>query len=85
MDQENEILQFLRDAAVEYLEIDSDRIQMTTSFDELDIDSLDVIELCKAVEDEFNVELPDDTIKTLQTVRDLVYAIAKLRRLDDHL
>jgi acyl carrier protein len=48
--------------------------------DDLDIDSLSAVELLVAAQDRFNVEIPDDTIRDLRTVRDAVELIRKLQR-----
>jgi len=46
---------------------------MTTSLtDELDIDSLDLVDLVMTVEDEFSIELPDEALEGMKTIGDLV-------------
>ncbi len=48
-------------------------ISMTTSLKEdLDIDSLDLIDLVMSLEDEFSVELPDEALADMKTVGDIV-------------
>jgi acyl carrier protein len=59
---------------------DSDQVTRDASFEELDIDSLDLVELAQIVEDEYGVELKGDDMKALKTVGDaidLVVARAK--------
>ena len=40
--------------------------------DDLDIDSLSMVEIAVAAQDEFGVEIPDDQLKNLKTVKDVV-------------
>ena len=40
--------------------------------EELDADSLDVVELLMSIEDEFDVEIPDEEIENLKTIGDVV-------------
>ena len=48
--------------------------------EDLGADSLDVVELIMALEDEFGVSLPDDDIATMKTVGDIVGYINKLKK-----
>jgi len=45
-----------------------DEVTMETSFKDLDADSLDVVELIMALEEEFDVEIPDEDAEKLTTV-----------------
>lgn len=54
------------------LELDPELIQMETTFDDLGADHIDMIDLAMTVEDEFQMELPDEVLETLQTVGDIV-------------
>ncbi|GAA3430027.1 acyl carrier protein [Streptosporangium sandarakinum] len=40
--------------------------------DDLDIDSLSMVEIAVAAQDEFGVEIPDDQLKHLKTVKDVI-------------
>jgi acyl carrier protein len=51
---------------------DRDDITRTATFETLDVDSLDLVELAQIVEDEFGVELGADDVKDLRTVGDAV-------------
>jgi acyl carrier protein len=42
------------------------------TFEDLDVDSLDVVELAQIVEDEFGVELDGDAVKDVRTVGDVI-------------
>jgi acyl carrier protein len=52
---------------------------MNTTFDELQIDSLDKINLSFAVEEMFSIEIPDESLNSLKTVGDVVRGVANLR------
>jgi acyl carrier protein len=49
-----------------------DEISREATFDALDIDSLDLVEVSQIVEDEFGVELEGDDIKDLKTVGEVI-------------
>jgi acyl carrier protein len=49
-----------------------DQISRDASFEELDVDSLDLVELAQIVEDKFGVELGADDVKDLRTVGDAI-------------
>jgi acyl carrier protein len=51
---------------------DADQITRESSFEELDIDSLDLVELAQVVEDEYGVVLKGEDMKQLKTVGDAV-------------
>ncbi|MCH3971956.1 MAG: phosphopantetheine-binding protein [Oscillospiraceae bacterium] len=48
-----------------------------TTFEELDLDSLDLVDLVMACEDEFDIKIPDDA--NLKTVQDLMNLIQKAK------
>ncbi len=53
-------------------------ITIDSTFEELKIDSLDGINILFALENEFNINIPDDAIRSVRTVRDMVTGIEKL-------
>ncbi len=54
-------------------DINENEITLNTSlFDELDIDSLDLVDLVMTLEDEFSIELPDEALADMKTVGDVV-------------
>lgn len=58
-----------------------DQITKTSRLvEDLGADSLDVVELIMAFEDEFGVSLPDEDIASLKTVGDIVSYINKLKK-----
>jgi len=64
----------IREMIGEQLAIDNiEIIQMSTSLSEdLDTDSLDAVEIIMAIEDEFNIEIPDDAGESFKTIGDIV-------------
>ena len=54
-------------------EVDADKITTDTDFvEDLNADSLDVVDMLMSLEDEFDVEIPDEEIENIHTVGDLV-------------
>jgi acyl carrier protein len=51
---------------------DADQITRSSTFEELDIDSLDLVELAQIVEDEYGVVLKGEDMKGMQTVGDAI-------------
>ena len=47
-------------------------IKRDSTFEDLDVDSLDLVELAQIVEDEFGVELDGDSVKDVKTVGDVI-------------
>ncbi len=63
---------------VEHLGVEEDKVVLNASFiDDLGADSLDTVELVMAFEEEFGVEIPDDSAETIQTVKDAVDYLEK--------
>lgn len=66
------VLDKVIDIISEQLEIDKAVIKETSSLDEdLGASSLDMIDLAMSIEDEFNLELPDDIVDKVKTVGEL--------------
>jgi acyl carrier protein len=60
----------------EQLDLREDQIQMDTAItDDLGADSLDLVEVLMACEDEFDVEIPDEDAEKFKNVGDLVHYI----------
>ena len=63
---------------VEHLGVDAEKVTEEASFiDDLGADSLDIVELVMAFEEEFNVEIPDDAAETIVTVGDAIKFLEK--------
>jgi acyl carrier protein len=58
---------------VEHLGVEADKVTEEASFiDDLGADSLDIVELVMAFEEEFGVEIPDDAAEKITTVKDAI-------------
>lgn len=64
-----EVLQVLRDKAVEMLEVEAEQVQEDKSFvDDLDVDSLSLVEFTMEIEDVFGIELPEEELTDVTTI-----------------
>jgi acyl carrier protein len=58
---------------VEHLGVEAEKVTEEASFiDDLGADSLDIVELVMAFEEEFGVEIPDDAAEKISTVKDAI-------------
>jgi acyl carrier protein len=55
-----------------------ERVTIESSFEELGIDSMDGVEILFALENEFNVTIPDEDAKTIRTIRQMVDGVQRL-------
>lgn len=77
MSQE-EIFQKVQGIVTEQLGVDSTEVKPEASFaNDLGADSLDVVELVMALEEEFDIEIPDEAAEAIATVQDAVDYIGK--------
>ncbi|MFS8650828.1 MAG: acyl carrier protein [Caldibacillus sp.] len=70
----------VKDIIVDRLGVDEEKVTLEATFrDDLDADSLDVVELVMELEDEFGLQFPDEDAEKIQTVGDAVeYIKSKL-------
>lgn len=61
----------------EQLEVSQDSLTTETTFEEIDADSLDIVELVMALEEEFDLEISDQEIEDIQTLGDIINYIEK--------
>jgi acyl carrier protein len=62
----------VKEVIVEQLGVDPERVKPEASFiDDLGADSLDIVELVMAMEEEFGIEIPDEDAEKLKTVADV--------------
>ncbi|MCH3971230.1 MAG: acyl carrier protein [Oscillospiraceae bacterium] len=67
------VLEKVKHILAEQFDVEEDEITAETSIaDDLGADSLDVVDLLMSLEDEFEVEIPDEEIENLKTVGDVV-------------
>ena len=63
----------VKEIIVEQLGVDADQVTANASFvDDLGADSLDTVELVMALEEEFDVEIPDEDAEKIATVYDAI-------------
>ena len=63
----------VRDIVAEQLQISAEEINLDSSFiDDLGADSLDIVELVMAMEDAFQMDIPDEEAEKIQTVRNAI-------------
>jgi acyl carrier protein len=60
--------------------IPKESITRDKTFDELQIDSLDKINISFEIEDTFDIQIPDDSISSLKTVGDIVDGVVRLQQ-----
>lgn len=71
--EENMVFEKVKSFVVEQLGVDPDQVEMDTNLmKDLEADSLDAVEIILAVEDEYGLDIPDETAEKFETVRDLV-------------
>lgn len=74
----SDVAERVKKIVVEHLSVEADKVTENANFiDDLGADSLDIVELVMAFEEEFNVEIPDDAAETIQTVGDAVKFLEK--------
>jgi acyl carrier protein len=72
-----DILNRVKKVTVEELAVKEEEVVETASFTEdLGADSLDVVELVMALEDEFGIDIPDEEVGNIKTVGDAVTYIS---------
>lgn len=69
------------DLISETLEIDKDELKDDTDLArDLNVESIDLVDLVTAFEDKYNFEIPDQELKNLQTVGDIVKYVEKRQK-----
>ncbi|MBI5231702.1 MAG: acyl carrier protein [Coriobacteriales bacterium] len=75
--ERDEIMEKVRGVIAEQLNVEDDVVTEDASFvDDLGADSLDIVELVMALEEEFGVSIPDEDAEKIRTVGDAVTFIA---------
>ena len=73
-----EIFEKVKTVIVEQLGIDEANVRMESSFlDDLGADSLDIVEFIMELEEEFGLEIPDEDVEKIVTVKDVVEYISE--------
>lgn len=67
------ILDEIKEILADQLDVDVDSIELSSKLiDDLGADSLDAIDIVMSIEDDYSIEVPDETIETMKTVEDIV-------------
>ncbi len=67
------VFEKVKQLIAEQLSVEENEITESSSIqDDLGADSLDVVDLVMALEDEFNIEIPEDQVENIKTVGDIV-------------
>ncbi|MBV9380830.1 MAG: acyl carrier protein [Streptosporangiaceae bacterium] len=75
---DQEILAGLAEIIDEIAGVPADEVTPEKNFvEDLDIDSLSMVEIAVAAQDKFGVEIPDEQLKDLKTVQDVVNYVSK--------
>ena len=69
---EEQVLQLVRDKLDEIKVEGAEAATMDTTWEELDVDSLDLVELVQSLEDEYGIRIDDEQLKPVKTVGDAV-------------
>ncbi|NTU70350.1 MAG: acyl carrier protein [Coriobacteriia bacterium] len=75
--EREELLEKVKAVIVEQLSVDEDDVNEDASFvDDLGADSLDIVELVMALEEEFGISIPDEEAENIKSVGDAVNYIS---------
>ncbi|HHV65227.1 MAG TPA: acyl carrier protein [Peptococcaceae bacterium] len=66
------IYEKVKNIVIDQLGVDEEDITPTTSFQDLNADSLDIVELVMALEEEFNLDIADEEVENIKTIGDVV-------------
>ncbi len=74
----DELIQRVRAVLAESQRIPVENVKVDSTFQELGMDSMDGVNLLFALENEFDITIPDEDAKTIRTVREMAEGVAKL-------
>ncbi|MCL2513196.1 MAG: acyl carrier protein [Oscillospiraceae bacterium] len=66
------VFEKIRAIICDQLELEEDNVAMESDMEDLGADSLDLVDLVMALEDEFEIEVPDEELESFKTVGDVV-------------
>ena len=74
----------IKGLVAEQLGVSEDEVTPEASFtDDLGADSLDIVELVMAIEEEYGIEIPDDDAEKIQTIQDAISYIEERTQKDN--
>lgn len=69
----NEIFESVKEVIIKQLEVDEEKVKMESSLvQDLGADSLDLVEVIMALEEEFELEIEDEDAEKIATVQDII-------------
>lgn len=69
----NMVFEKVKETLCEQLDVEEDKVTLEASIiDDLGADSLDVVDLIMSLEEEFEIEIPDEDVEHMKTVGDIV-------------
>jgi len=75
---DEQVLQAIRDELIRIKVPDAEKASMDSDWRDMDVDSLDLVELVTALEDRFNVKIADGELKEISGVGDAVRLVQRL-------
>ena len=82
--QMEEVMEKLKEIVVDRLNVEEDQVKPDASFvEDLGADSLDIVELIMGIEEEFDIEIPDEEAEKLSNVGEALEYVKKKLGLDD--
>ena len=73
-----ELIQKIRNVIANAQRLPIEKVTIDSSFEELGIDSMDGVNILFALENEFNVTIPDEAAKQIRNVREMMEGVEKL-------
>ena len=73
-----ELIERVRKVIATSKRIPEEKVTVDSSFEELGIDSMDAVEILFALENEFDISIPDEEVKTVRNVRQMVEGVERL-------
>ena len=72
------VLYVIKGMIIDQLGVSEDELQLETNLmKDLEADSLDAVEIIMAIEDEYDIEIPDEDAERFQTIGDIVSYVEK--------
>lgn len=66
------VFEKLRAIICDQLELDENDVTLETSFYDIGADDIDMVDIAMSIEDEFNIEITEETLERFETVSDIV-------------
>ena len=74
----DELIERVRQVIATSKRMPLERVTIDSAFEELGIDSMDAVEILFALENEFDINIPDEEVKNVRNVRQMVAGVERL-------